>query len=106
LRVPPLETDLPPSYVIGVPGRAAAVIVDNDSPRPTTSVLSDRSFHLTAPGVSGEWYRIEYSTDLQTWTPICTTQVAEGALHFVDPDAQDEAKRFYRAVPEPNPLLD
>jgi hypothetical protein len=32
--------------------------------------------------------------------------VTDGAIHFVDPDADDAPARFYRAVPETNPPLE
>ncbi len=43
-----------------------------------------------------------YSTDLQTWTALCTNQVVNGAIDFIDPDAPSNQIRFYRAVPEAN----
>jgi hypothetical protein len=100
LRVPPdLASNVPP-YLIGTPARAAAVIVDNDRPRPATGLLPDRSFHLLKHGRDGDWFRIEVSTDMVTWTPLGTGQVVEGALDFVDPDTDDATQRFYRAVPD------
>jgi len=89
----------PPPYVIGIPGRAAAAIVDNDSPRPPCMTLSDGSFHLCRPGTNGFCFRLEASTNLVDWTPICTNTVTEGAIHFVDPDASDSVVRFYRTSP-------
>jgi len=103
LCVPPNTSAAVPPYIIGYPGRAAVVIVDNDAPRPATSVLSDRCVHITHPGANGTSWRIEWSANLVDWTPICTTTVTDGAVHFVDPDAEDEAQRYYRAVPEAAP---
>jgi hypothetical protein len=77
--------------------------VDNDAPRPATSLLSDRCFHIMRPGANGTCWRIECSSNLVDWTAICTTVVTDGALHFVDPDADDATLRCYRAVPEANP---
>jgi hypothetical protein len=37
------------------------------------------------------------------WTPICTNQVVNGAVDFIDPAASATQSRFYRAVPETNP---
>jgi hypothetical protein len=37
------------------------------------------------------------------WTPICTNQVVNGSVDFVDPDTSTTQARFYRAVPESNP---
>ena len=103
LRVPPDTSTAVPPYLIGCPGRAAAVIVDNDAPRPATGLLPDRCFHIMHPGANGTCWRIEHSGNFVDWTAICTTTVTDGAIHFVDPDAEDAAQRYYRAVPEPNP---
>jgi len=103
LRAPPDTPSNVPPYLVGYPGRAAAIIVDNDQPRPGTGVLPDRCFHVMKPGPNGSWWRIECSHDMVHWTPVCTNMVTDGAIHFVDPDADDLPTRFYRAVPEPNP---
>ena len=102
LTFPPTGPDIMPSYAPGTPRRAAAVIVDNDRPRPISGRLPDRGFHFTQPGTNGAWHRIETSTDLIHWTSLLTNVVTDGAVHFVDPDAADAPARFYRAVPEPN----
>ncbi len=103
LHVPPTVGSAVPPYVIGCPGQAAAIIVDNDGPRPCTGMLPDRCFHLSTPGTDGAWFRIESSTDLRQWTPLCSNAVTNGAIHFVDPDADEAPARFYRAVPEAVP---
>ncbi len=87
-------------YTIGRPASAAAIILDGPVPRPVTGVLADKSFHVNATGPDGAWFHVEYTTDLQHWTAICTNQVVQGAIDFVDPDAQNDSARFYRAVPE------
>ena len=102
LCVPPTTTASVPPYLVGYPGRAAAVIVDNDAQRPATSVLSDRCFHVMRPGTNGTSWRIDCSTNLVDWTPVCTTTVTDGAIHFVDPDADDLTQRYYRALPDTN----
>lgn len=104
LRLMPSPLDVfPPPYYIGNPARAGAIIVDNDQPRPPVCILPDRSFHLRWPGSNGQWFRIECSTNLVHWMPICTNIVTDGAVHFVDLEAEHAPSRFYRAVPEPNP---
>ncbi len=99
---PPYGSPLPSPYVIGKPARAAAIIVDNDQPRPGTGRLTDRCFHLVQPGNNGDWFRIEYSTNLIDWMVLCSNTVTDGAVHFVDPDADESSQRFYRVVPETN----
>jgi hypothetical protein len=103
LRLPPDATNDAPPYSFGRPARAAAIIVDNDHPRPVTRVLPDRGFHIMRPGANGTWWRIECSVDLVNWMPLSTNQITDGALHFVDPDAAELPQRFYRAVPETSP---
>ncbi len=90
----------PGSYIIGRPASAAAIILDAPAPAPVTSVLPDRCFHVGAKGPDGAWFHVECTADLLHWTPICTNQVVHGSLDFVDPDAQQNQLRFYRAVPE------
>jgi hypothetical protein len=90
-----------PGYAIGFPARAAAIIVDNDRPRPPCALLPDHQFHFCQPATNGYCFRIEASADLLHWSPLCTNIVTDGALHFVDPDAPPLNARFYRAQPEP-----
>jgi hypothetical protein len=100
LRLPPgWPSNTPPPYLVGTPARAAAVIVDNDGPRPPHHLFPDRCFHFVHPGTNGTWVRIESSTDMVNWTPIGTQQVSDGAVHFVDPDGDGRPNGFYRIVP-------
>ena len=91
------------NYLLGYPRAAAAIILDNPSSRTATGLMPDGVFHLSAPGPDGAWFHVEYSTDLVRWTPICTNQVVNGSIDFVDPDAAADATRFYRTVPESGP---
>ena len=97
------STNTPPDYLLGFPRRAAAIIIDSNGPRPVTCLLPDRCFHLVTPGPDAAWFCVEYSTDLVNWTPVCTNQVINGSIDFVDPDAQGNPSRFYRAVPLTGP---
>jgi len=94
------------NYLVGFPARAAAIILDGPWPRPFTGLLPDRCFHLSAAGPDGAWFHVEYSTDMVHWSSICTNQVVDGSIDFVDPDAQSDQARFYRAVPEAGPPPD
>jgi hypothetical protein len=100
-----LKLSASPDYSIGVPSQAAAVIIDNDRPRPPCVMLRDRHFHLYCPATNGLCFRLESSSDLRGWTPLCTNIVTDGGLHFVDPDLATNA-RFYRAVPDSGVLSD
>jgi hypothetical protein len=103
--LPDMQMNPLPGYVLGFPSRAAAIIIDQ-GPCPTTGMLPGGCFHLVRPGPDAAWFSIECSTDLVNWTPICTNQVIDGSIDFVDPDAQGTPSRFYRAVPLANPPSD
>jgi hypothetical protein len=89
-------------YEIGRPDKAAAIIVDNDSDRPTSLRLPDGAFQLCVDKPDGFAFRLELSEDLSTWVPLCTNVVTDGALRFVDPEALQHSRRFYRIVPQSN----
>lgn len=88
------------NYVLGYPRAAGAIILDSQSPRAVTGVTPGAGFNLAASGPDGVWYHVEYSTDMVHWTPVCTNQVVNGSIDFVDPDAATNPARFYRTVPE------
>ena len=87
------------SYIVGVPSRAEAIIYEG-MPHPFPWVLGDGTFHLTAAGPDGAWFVVQRSLDSLNWTPICTNQVVQGSVDFVDPDAATNSAGFYRAVPQ------
>lgn len=95
-----------PRYRVGWPGSAAAILVDAAEPAPTPLHLPGGWFHVCLPGTNGAGFRVEYSTDLQTWTPLGAGVVTDGAIHFVDPDAAWHERRFYRALPAVNTFAD
>jgi hypothetical protein len=105
LLPPPVLSSTRPPYFVGYPNCAGAIIVDSDRPRPLpyASILPDRCLFIGSDATDGAWYRVECSANLRNWSPICTNQVVQGAIQFVDPEAPDLPKRFYRAVPEANP---
>ena len=106
LEPAPTPSDQPPPYLVGFSRRATAIIVDNDLARPPCVRLSDGEFHLCLPATNGFCFRLEASTDLIRWVPICTNVVTEEAVHFIDPDAADLPHRFYRMLPEAQLLPD
>ncbi len=93
------STNKPADYVVGYPSCAAVIIVEGSVPPVASSVLPDQSFHLVMPGPDAAWFRVEYSTDLSHWTPICTNQVVNGTINFVDPGPLGDKARYYKAVP-------
>ncbi|HLX94696.1 MAG TPA: Ig-like domain-containing protein, partial [Verrucomicrobiae bacterium] len=96
------DTNIPPDYLLGFPRRAAAIIIDH-GPCPATGMLPGGCFHLVTPGPDAAWFAVEHSTDLVNWTAVCTNQVINGSIDFVDPDAQSNSSGFYRAVPLTDP---
>ena len=97
------STNTPPDFLIGYPPKAAALILDFGPRPPPTAVLPNKCFHLCTTGPNGAWFHVEYTADLLHWTPVCTNQVINGLIDFVDPYAPSGQVRFYRAVPEAGP---
>jgi len=93
------SSNAPPDYVLGLPSRAAAMILDSSGPGPVTSLLPDKCFQLAMPGPDAAWFSVESSTNLVNWTALCTNQVVNGSIDFVDPDTQSDQARYYRVVP-------
>lgn len=93
------------NYLLGYPQAAAAIILDSQSPRAVTGMVPGAAFNLIAAGPDGAWFHVEYSTDLIHWRSVCTNQVVNGRIDFVDPDAATNPARFYRTVPEAGPPL-
>jgi hypothetical protein len=78
---------------------AAAVILDSRTPPPVaTGLLPDGSFHLSATGPEGAFVRFECTSDLVTWTALCTNQVFGGFSDLIDSAAPNNPIRFYRVV--------
>jgi hypothetical protein len=96
------STNAPPDYLVGVPSRAEALIIE-DWLRPLPLLVSDGSFHFNEPGPDGAWFRADWSGDLLDWTPLCTNQVFQGSIDFLDPDAPENPLRYYRVVPLDGP---
>jgi hypothetical protein len=113
------STNSSPTYTVGFPPCAEALIVNSQSPQPvwagatpgdhtfllTGRMLRDHTFCLSMHGPDGGWFRIDYSTNCLSWTPVCTNQVVVGSINFADPNVAHSAARWYRAVPLANPPL-
>jgi hypothetical protein len=95
--VPAVIPPVPPTYLGG--GRAAAIIVDNDHPRPPCLRLPDGLFNVCLPVAGADCFRVESTRDFKDWRPLCIVPANEGAAHYVDPDAPDSPRQFYRLVP-------
>lgn len=103
--LPDMQMNPLPGYVLGFPRRAGAIIIDQ-GPCPASGMLPGGCFHLARPGPDAAWFSVEDSTDLVNWTAVCTNQVVNGSIDFVDPDAAGNQSRFYRAVPLTNAPLE
>jgi hypothetical protein len=91
------------NYLVGTPAAAAAIILDSRSPLTPSGMAAGNFFHLSATGPDGAWFHVECSIDLIHWTALCTNQVINGCIHFVDPDAPGMPAKYYRTVPEAGP---
>jgi hypothetical protein len=104
------STNTPPNYLVGCPNQAEALILYHwpRIPLPLAStplgggVLSDGAFHFNAAGPDGAWFSVQSSPDLVNWTPICTNQVVQGSVDFVDPNASANSSGYYQLVPVPS----
>jgi hypothetical protein len=88
-------------YIIGFPRRAEVIIL-YQWPLPVPLLLPDGSFQLNANGPDGAWFYIQNSTDLVNWSSVCTNQVIEGSMDYIDPNAPGSPAGFYRALPLTN----
>ncbi len=98
------STNSPPTYKVGFPSGAEALILNSEAPYPrlTGRLLHDHTFCLSMNGPEGAWFRVDYSTDCLHWTPVCTNQVVAGLINFADPNAAGSTARWYRTVPLPH----
>ena len=90
------------NYLVGCPPAAAAIILDSGSPWRVTGIGPGGIFHICTTGPDGAWFHVEHSPDMVNWTPLCTNQVVNGSVDFIDPDAATQPGQFYRIVPELN----
>jgi hypothetical protein len=69
-------------------------------PGPMLAATWTDRLQLTLEGELGAAYRLETSSDLQTWLPLTTLTITEpsGAVAFTDDESQQVAQRFYRVV--------
>jgi DNA-binding beta-propeller fold protein YncE len=73
---------------------------NSQKPGPSFAAISTLKMttpgHLHISGKAGEHYQIMATTDFRTWQPIATLENSTGMVEFVDPDAGNFDKRFYR----------
>jgi Bacterial Ig domain/Calx-beta domain len=95
LTLPPVG---PPTYEIGRPTRAGAVILDNDHPLMSPELIGD-GLHLRLAAFDGMPFRLESSTDLVNWGEEACDICAEDGVSVVD-ETGENVQRFFRIVPE------
>jgi hypothetical protein len=90
------------NYVIGRPSSAIALISDGPLPVgwPPGAVLPGGLIHICFTAEPEQNFRLEATTDLQTWETIGNALSSDGTWHFVDSET-DQPRRFYRLTPEP-----
>jgi hypothetical protein len=99
LRLIPPPVD-PPTYQIGRPAGAGAIILDNDWPILANQDLPDGNVHVRLPLAVGMPFRLEASADLANWQPVVCDTSAESGVSFVEDDMLSHPQRFFRIVPE------
>jgi len=106
LIAPPVASNSPPTYSIGSPSSAGAIILEEDFlpiPNPVINSLADSSLHVSLPATNGMNFSLQISTDLVNWLPVCTNTVLKGSAQFVDPNGTAGSGLYYRIVPVPVP---
>jgi hypothetical protein len=106
LAAPSTPPNTPPSYLLGSPQKAGAIILEETALpilRPTANALAGNSLLVSLPATNGMNYCLQVSTNLLNWLPVCTNTVLKGSAVFVDPDGGATPSLFYRAVPVATP---
>ncbi|EEF60252.1 Ig-like domain-containing protein [Pedosphaera parvula] len=94
--------NLPPSYFVGSPRKAGAIILEETALpiiHPTANALADNSIFVSQPATNGMNFCLQVSTNLVNWLPVCTNTVLKGSAAFVDPNGGTGPSLFYRFVP-------
>jgi hypothetical protein len=68
------------------------IIVDNDQPRPAPGGYRSL-FPPDATRNNGDWFPYPVFHRPLNWTALCTNSVTDGAIHFVDPEADETTQR-------------
>jgi hypothetical protein len=99
-------SNAPPSYRVGSPSVAGAIILEEDLlpiVPPTIRSLSGNSVHVSLPADNGMNFSLQTSSDLVNWLPVCTNTVLKGSAQFLDPSGAANPNLFYRIVPSGPP---
>ncbi|HON07340.1 MAG TPA: PPC domain-containing protein [Verrucomicrobiota bacterium] len=83
-------------------GRIQLKIVLTTPSRILSSVINqNNSFVFSANGLVGHYYEIQVSDDLLLWMPLTNITASGTTIEFVDSDATNFNRRFYRIVEYP-----
>jgi hypothetical protein len=95
----------PPSYRVGFPRRAVALISDHRETHALAQArclrLPDGFLWVCVGAESGNAFRVEGSADLRNWETVAEAWAVDGAVYFVDDEAASLESRFYRLVADP-----
>jgi hypothetical protein len=93
------------NYSVMVTNLAGGVLSSNatlilSSPQPVTLLaplrLANGRFQFTVTGAVNQVFSILASTNFSAWTSLGTNTLTNGTQVYVDPDATNYARRFYR----------
>lgn len=65
---------------------------------PEEAGFSAGQFYAYLTAEPNRTYRIEYSTNLITWSPLTSVNSGQGFIGFIDPGSVGGGRRYYRAV--------
>jgi Calx-beta domain-containing protein/Big-like domain-containing protein len=95
----------PATYRVGRKRAATAVISESpwfaSTGAARCAALPGGLIHVCFAADSGTNFRIEATSDWQTWETLYDATSNEGAWHFIDGDTESCPRRFYRLRPEP-----
>ncbi|HXJ74951.1 MAG TPA: Calx-beta domain-containing protein [Candidatus Dormibacteraeota bacterium] len=87
---------------LGDPSEAQVRVLDDDrAPRLVNAGIDALGrFHATAWGPPGKKFQVQYSANLNAWSPLVTLTNVTGRTSFTDPaSGSSVAPRFYRTAP-------
>jgi hypothetical protein len=100
LQAPPVTGSNPPTYLVGRPNQAVAIILERAPGRSTW--VGNGFFQVILPTPQAATYQVQVSSDLVNWDVVGSKTTDQGSIEFVDPDSANAPLRFYRTVPDPS----
>ena len=80
-------------FTLATPSAAAPATVPTYRPVTTLKAMPGG---LQITGTPGERYRVMATLDFKTWEPIANLESTSGTVEFIDLEAINFARRFYR----------